>query len=453
MSKDKVPLLTIHVSVFNLEKYIEKCLNSILEQDFEDYELILVDNGSTDRSIEICQSYIDKYPKKIRYKKFPLPTFIGRPYTYARANIKGKYFMTVDGDDYITEGSLSRIAAIINEREPDVIMGTFIGDAEEGCPMFRDAKFDPQRINGVSYLKALEYLATIPNFHTVQWRYIVKDDILKISEDFAKIFADGLKAYDKLMNESTYGDLINVLNILSRANSMEFMKEPFYVYRSRSASLSSIGAENKKGIGFLTGLLTMKVWLGNDNNEKIESLIKAQLIKFCSLYSNVCTIITEDGYRRMAEIIDFYKNDFLRLKENDIAPLTELCNLVSFYGTHEGLLRFTELQEKKLFHKINPLSNKDIYVFPTGISGESTFELLKRWNLSVKGFLDNDPTKEALVFQAAPCMLPDRLNTFSEEQKENTVVVIATCYEYLVSILKDQLIALGMPENRIIIRE
>ena len=49
------PLLSIHVPVFNLEKYIGQCIESIVNQGFDDYELILIDNGSTDRSIEICE--------------------------------------------------------------------------------------------------------------------------------------------------------------------------------------------------------------------------------------------------------------------------------------------------------------------------------------------------------------------------------------------------------------
>ncbi|MDF2530907.1 MAG: glycosyl transferase family 2 [Clostridia bacterium] len=450
MSAERVPLLTIHVSVFNLDKYIEQCLDSILTQDFNDYELILVDNGSTDRSIEICERYAEKYSEKIKYKKFPLPTYIGRPYTYARAEMQGEYFMTVDGDDYITPGSLKRIAGIIQDRYPDAIMGTFLSDVETGSSSFQDASFDPQRINGVSYRDALKYLATVPNFHTVQWRFIVKNDILKICEDFTKFFNENLKAYSKLINKSLYGDLINVLNILSGAKSIEFMKEPFYVYRCRSGSLSATRVGDKTGAGFLVGLISMKAWFTYNKNENVQALIRSQLHKFYSLYASVCTTITEEGYMKMADLIDTYKEDFLSLREYNIAPLSEFCDLVNRYGALQGLMMFTKLQEANLLYKLQPYTSEDIYVFPTGICGESTLLLLKRWNLQVKGFFDNDSSKEALLFQSYPCMLPERLRAFSEDQKEKALVVITTSYEHLIPVFRKQLVGLGIPDSRII---
>ncbi len=451
MNAEKTPLLTIHVSVFNLDKYIEQCLDSVLTQDFDDYELILVDNGSTDRSIEICEGYVERFPDKIKYKKFPLPTFIGRPYTYARAQMQGEYFMTIDGDDYITSGSLKRIAMIIREQHPDIIMGTFISDVEKGSSSFQDARFDSQKINGMLYRDALEYLATVPNFHTVQWRFIVKNHILKICEDFVKVFNDNLKIYSKLINESLYGDLINVLNILSIAKSIEFMEEPFYVYRCRSASLSAKRVGDRTGTGFLVGLISMKAWFAYDKNENIQALIQSQLQKFYSLYASVCTTITEEGYIKMADIINTYKEDFLNLRQYNVAPLSRFCDLVSGYGALQGLMMFTKLQEANLIYKLQSFKNKDLYVFPTGICGESTLLLLKRWNFQVKGFFDNDSSKEALLFQSYPCMLPERLRSFSEIQKEKALVVIATSYEYLIPVLRKQLVALGIPDSRIIV--
>lgn len=448
MNAEKTPLLTIHVSVFNLDKYIEQCLDSILTQDFDDYELILVDNGSTDRSIEICEGYVKRYSDKIKYKKFPLPTRIGRPYIYALSKMQGKYFMTVDGDDYITAGSLKKITEIIKAEHPDVIMGTFISDVEEGCAALRDARFDQKRLNGVSHSEVLKYLATVPNFHTVQWRFIVLKEILNA------IFEDNEfdRTYDELLNESTYCDVVNMLRILSRANTMAYMEEPFYVYRIRTSSLRAMADENKQSIGLLAGLIAIEGWLEKDKREYVRVFVQSQVQKYFNLFINACTTATEAGYIRMAELINIYKKDFLKLREYQIIPLTEFCDLVDRYGAPQGLMMFTRLQEANLLYQMKPLTDKDVYVFPTGICGESTFLLLKSWDIGVKGFLDNDLTKEALLFQNYPCMLPERLKSLSEDKKQNIVAVIATSYEYLIQILRKQLISLGIPDNQIIIR-
>lgn len=448
ISEKKAPLLSIHVSVFNLENYIEQCLDSILTQDFSDYELILIDNGSTDRSIGICERYAKNYLDKIIYKKLPLPTQVGRPYKHALHVIRGEYFISVDGDDYLAAGCLGRVAEIIKAKHPDIIMGTFLSAAEPGCPALRDAMFDPKKISGVDYSEALGYLAAVPNFHTVQWRFIVNSTIIKILLEQPDDFEI---AYSRLVKESTFGDMINVLTILANANSMELMEEPFYVHRSRRSSLSAVSIENNRGVAYLAGLITMGAFFTEDNIGKIRNLVQSQLSKFCSLYSNVCTTLTEDGYVKLAELIDTYRGAFLNLRGFQISPLCNLCDFVVRYGTLQGLKKFSKLQKESLFIKLHPFFEKDIYVFPTGICGESTILLLKRWNAKIKGFLDNDPTKETFLFQGYPCMLPNHLRDLTDEQRKNTAVVIATSYQHLIPVLKEQLTSLGVPEHQIIV--
>ena len=56
-----MPFLSIIVPVYNVENYLEECLDSILAQTFTDYELILVDDGSIDKSRSICEQYKEKY--------------------------------------------------------------------------------------------------------------------------------------------------------------------------------------------------------------------------------------------------------------------------------------------------------------------------------------------------------------------------------------------------------
>ena len=178
MQDAKRPLLSIFVSVYNLESYIEQCLDSILQQPFQDYEILLFDNGSVDRSIEICTGYAQRYPDKIRYYKLPRPTVVGRPHELACRRMWGRYFMQIDGDDYLAPGALQRIADCIQREQADIIMGTFTSIAEPGAQVMNDADFEANKINGVSYRDAVLYLAALPRFHTVNWRFILKRRVL-----------------------------------------------------------------------------------------------------------------------------------------------------------------------------------------------------------------------------------------------------------------------------------
>ena len=56
---------SILIPVYNVERYLEQCLNSVMNQTFDDYEVIIVDDGSTDNSSCICDSFAVKYPEKI----------------------------------------------------------------------------------------------------------------------------------------------------------------------------------------------------------------------------------------------------------------------------------------------------------------------------------------------------------------------------------------------------
>ena len=79
MQDAKRPLLSIFVSVYNLESYIEQCLDSILQQPFQDYEILLFDNGSIDRSIEICTGYAQRYPDKSVITSCLFPLWLAVP--------------------------------------------------------------------------------------------------------------------------------------------------------------------------------------------------------------------------------------------------------------------------------------------------------------------------------------------------------------------------------------
>lgn len=96
---------TILVVTYNKEKYIEKCLNSIFNQTYKNFELIVVDDGSVDNTKEIIKKYQKKYKFKYYYKK---NTGVADTRNYAISKVKTKYFMFVDSDDYISENVLQK---------------------------------------------------------------------------------------------------------------------------------------------------------------------------------------------------------------------------------------------------------------------------------------------------------------------------------------------------------
>ena len=119
-NKIENPLFSIIVPIYNVERYLEQCIESVLMQDYQNYELILVDDGSPDNSIDICIKYAKQYSNIVLIHK------VNGGLSDARnAGIKlarGEYLMFLDSDDY-WEGTsiLSDLQKIINKNNPDVI--------------------------------------------------------------------------------------------------------------------------------------------------------------------------------------------------------------------------------------------------------------------------------------------------------------------------------------------
>ena len=112
-------LFSVIVPIYNIEKYLCRCIDSVLAQSFDDYELILVDDGSPDNCPAICDEYAKKDARiKVIHKEN------GGLVSARQVGIKeavGEYVFHLDGDDAICQGALESACEIINEHHPDIV--------------------------------------------------------------------------------------------------------------------------------------------------------------------------------------------------------------------------------------------------------------------------------------------------------------------------------------------
>ena len=92
-------LVSIIVPVYNIEKYLEQCINSLINQTYSNIEIILVNDGSNDRSSNICERYEKKIDNIMLLNKPNGGLSDARNYGISAA--KGEYIVFVDGDDYV----------------------------------------------------------------------------------------------------------------------------------------------------------------------------------------------------------------------------------------------------------------------------------------------------------------------------------------------------------------
>lgn len=117
---DNSPFFSIIVPIYNVERYLRECIESILSQTFTNFELILVDDGSPDSCPQICDEYAKKDNRVKVIHKNNGGLVSARKVGAGQAI--GDYCICVDGDDYIVGNYLENARDIINENNPDIIL-------------------------------------------------------------------------------------------------------------------------------------------------------------------------------------------------------------------------------------------------------------------------------------------------------------------------------------------
>ena len=115
--------VSIIVPIYNSEKYIERCIKSILNQTYKNFELILINDGSTDKSIDILNKYkkIDKRISIIDKKN----EGVAKTRNLGIQKAKGKYVMFIDNDDFINKNYVETYYKIIKEKKLDIVIGGY----------------------------------------------------------------------------------------------------------------------------------------------------------------------------------------------------------------------------------------------------------------------------------------------------------------------------------------
>ncbi|PAV31540.1 hypothetical protein CIL05_02460 [Virgibacillus profundi] len=113
-----VPSISVSITVYNLEKYVEKCIVSILNQEFTDFELIIIDDGSTDQSSNICK-YYEKLDERITYIYQPNQG-VSAARNRALEASTGKYILMADGDDQLEITMLAKLFILCESNNADI---------------------------------------------------------------------------------------------------------------------------------------------------------------------------------------------------------------------------------------------------------------------------------------------------------------------------------------------
>ena len=117
---------SIIIPVHNTEKYLKHCINSILHQKFDDYEIILIDDFSTDKSEAICKSYKKNKNFQVHRNESQIGPGLSRNIGIKLS--KGKYLIFLDSDDLLYDNSLQGSFKLLKNKNKDVLITKFASD-------------------------------------------------------------------------------------------------------------------------------------------------------------------------------------------------------------------------------------------------------------------------------------------------------------------------------------
>ena len=223
-------MFSIIVPVYNVEKYLDNCIKSLLNQNFNDYEIILIDDGSTDKSGEICDKYADINNRiKVFHKEnegLSATRNLGIKYS------KGDYLIFVDSDDWIAKESLLEFSKIIKKSNAEVIE-TRIIEVFNVNELICDINLEKYIKHGFSQKKAVRWILKKSHNTWQAQKRIYLSSFIKEN----KIY---------FLNGRLHEDIAWTSNIILKAKNYDVCLYPWYYYRKeRECSITNnISAKN-----------------------------------------------------------------------------------------------------------------------------------------------------------------------------------------------------------------
>ena len=303
-------LISVIVPVYNVKEYLHRCLDSLNKQDYEELEVLLVDDGSTDESGKIADEYCADHPKFRCVHKENGGLSDARNYGMKFA--RGEAFCFVDSDDWVSASYVSKMAESMQKHDSDVVVCDMEYVDDENRRTFSSG--------GDFEVVSVAETPQIITINNSACNKLIKKHCFEHIE-----FPKGI----------WYEDLGSIPMILSEANKVSKVSEALYFYYQRSGSISH--TENKKIFDIYTSLENVRHYL--EDTGKAQAMKKAWMSMYV-LHGADLTTLRISHYRK--EVRRTY------MKEN--MKCMDRC----YPGwIHDAWVSSCPFKKKVLFHLLN----------------------------------------------------------------------------------------------------
>ena len=214
---------SIIVPVYNTESYLQRCVQSVFQQDFSDWELLLIDDGSTDQSGKIADSYAEKDSRVHALHQSNSGQFLARQHGIQQS--RGEYLLFLDSDDALEPVCLKTIDQTLCEKNPDILLfnGCVWKNEEMTMQRIGDLGDDPKKIDVIDFRRQL----------------ISSDKLnsLCIKAFRASLFKHDATDYSGMRGKKYGEDKVQLLHPLTLARTIFYIPAVLYRYHYRENSI------------------------------------------------------------------------------------------------------------------------------------------------------------------------------------------------------------------------
>ena len=287
--------VSVIVPVYNVEKFIDKCLNSLVKQSLKEIEIIVVNDGTKDNSQKIIDKYVKKYPDKIKsYIKENGGQGSARNYGLKKAS--GEYIGYVDSDDFVEKDMYKKLYNKAKENNYDIVV----------CGNYNVSE-DYQNKNIDAFIN--NYNTDLENIFfgkMAVWNKIYKRDIL-------------IKNKLEFKEKVWYEDLAFTLKAIMNSNTFAFIDEPLYDYLIREGSTLN-NSNVQRNLEILDAFNDILSYIQHNKKEEYFSKIEFLAIDhiYISAIVRVLKAEADDKVKRetINKLIDYMNKKFPNYKNN-----------------------------------------------------------------------------------------------------------------------------------------
>lgn len=279
-------LISIIVPVYNVEQYVEKCIQSIVEQTYKNIEIILVDDGSTDSSGKICDDFKTKDNRiKVIHKKN------GGLSDARNAGIKianGEYIGFVDSDDYIAKDMFETLYNLNKKYNSEISIVSFYELYKGKIIGVRDSK----ELQVLTKIEAIKELLIDTNIQSYAWNKLFKRELFEELE---------------FPINKNFEDIATTLLLFEKANKVVLLEDPKYYYVRRDDSI--VGVRNNKTYkDYLDVILGKYKYLDGKYEEVNLYNAYNYIINMIWVYTIIVAFDLDEVYKEFEKQYDLFEN-------------------------------------------------------------------------------------------------------------------------------------------------